>query len=76
MAHPGIVTAVTTACGCAAAGPIEDHFAAIQARNRRCQGGNPDGWTHWMPLKSVARALLDALNVSITSPLFSILRKF
>src|SRR5690242_17248895 len=39
MARPGIVTAVTTACGGAAVGPVEDHAVAIQARNRRCQGG-------------------------------------
>jgi len=32
MARPGIVTAVTTACGDAAVGPVEDHAVAIQAR--------------------------------------------
>jgi hypothetical protein len=37
MARPGIVTAVTTAYGGAAVGPIEDHGAAIQARTGRCQ---------------------------------------
>jgi hypothetical protein len=31
MARPGIVTAVTTACGGAAVGPVEDHAVAIQA---------------------------------------------
>jgi hypothetical protein len=30
MARPGIVTAVTTANGGAAVGPVEDHAAAIQ----------------------------------------------
>jgi len=31
MARPGIVTAVTTAYGGAAVGPVEDHAVAIQA---------------------------------------------
>jgi hypothetical protein len=36
MARPGIVTAVTTASS-AAAGPVEDHGNAIQAKLCRCQ---------------------------------------
>jgi hypothetical protein len=75
MARPGIVTAVTTACGGAAAGPIEHHVAAIQARNSQCQAGNADSVARRTPVKPVARALLDPLNGSVTSPLLSILRK-
>src|SRR3954451_23931379 len=37
MARPGIVTAVTTANGGAAVGPVEDHAAPIQVNSDRCQ---------------------------------------